>query len=82
MIPSPEDFEIIDAHTHPFFDFENGCIGPYGKPETMTEFDFEIKKVGVNYYSGSPLVKHFISDFAEIRKLNEDALRMRDQFPA
>ena len=82
MIPSPADFEIIDAHTHPFFDFENGCIGPYGKPETMAEFDFEMKKVGVDYYSGSPLVKHFISDFSEIRKLNEDALRMRDQFPA
>lgn len=82
MIPNPADFDIIDVHTHPFLDFENGCIGPYGKPETMAEFDFEMRKVGISRYTGSPLVKHFVTDFAEIRKINEDALRIRDQFPA
>lgn len=82
MIPNPLDFDIIDSHTHPFFDFENGCIGPYGKPETMEEFDFEMRKVGIGRYSGAPLVKHPVSDFAEIRKINEDALRIRDRFPS
>lgn len=82
MIADTQKFEIIDAHTHPFLDYENGCIGPYGKPEDMAEFDKEMKKVGIDFYSGSPLVKHVITDFAEIKQLNEDALRIRDQFPA
>lgn len=82
MIPDPADFEIIDAHTHPFLDFQNGCIGSFGKPETMEEFDREMKKVGISRYAGAPLVTHPVTDFAEIRKLNEDALRIRDRFPA
>lgn len=81
MIPNPLDFDVIDVHTHPFLDFENGCIGAYGKPETMEEFDREMRKVGIRRYSGSPLVKHKVSDYAEIRKINEDALRIRDRFP-
>ena len=55
MIKNAQDFEIIDAHTHPFLNFEDGCIGPYGKPEDMAEFDREMKKVGVDFYSGYPL---------------------------
>lgn len=82
MKAKTEDFEIIDAHTHPFLDVENGCIGPYGKPCNMEEFDWEMKKAGIDFYSGSPVVKHKIENFAEIKKLNEDALRIRDKFPA
>lgn len=80
-IPDAAEFEIIDIHTHPFLDFENGCIGPYGRPVDMNEFDYEMKKVGIDRYSGAPLVKHPVTDYAEIRKLNEEALRIRDQFP-
>lgn len=82
MIPRTEEFEIIDAHTHPFLNFEEGCIGSYGKPETMEEFDREMKHAGISRYSGSPLVKAHVTDFAGIRKLNEDALRIRDRFPS
>ena len=56
-IPDAAEFEIIDIHTHPFLDFENGCIGPYGRPVDMNEFDYEMKKVGIDRYSGAPLVK-------------------------
>lgn len=82
MIHSADDFEIIDIHTHPFLDFENGCIGPYGKPGNMAEFHKEMKKVGIDRYAGAPLVKHHVTDYKEIRKLNEDALRIRDEFPS
>lgn len=82
MLPDPRNFEIIDCHTHPFLDFENGCIGAYGKPVDMAELDFEMKKAEIRRYSGSPLVKHRVADYAEIRKINEDVLRIRDQFPA
>ena len=80
-IPCPQDFEIIDAHTHPFLNREDGCIGSYGKPENMEEFDREMKKVGIGRYAGAPLVKHRITVFKEIHKLNNDALRIRDRFP-
>lgn len=81
MIHDPRDFEIIDVHTHPFLDYENGCIGPYGRPLNMDEFDYEMKKVGIGKYSGAPLVTHHVTDFSEIRKLNEDALKIRDRHP-
>ena len=66
MIPSPADYEIIDAHTHPFLDFAASSIAPYGKPETMAEFDYEMHKVGIDRYAGAPLVKKKISDFKDI----------------
>ena len=82
MIIDPSQYEIIDAHTHPFLDFKSGCIGPYGKPETMEEFDREMHKVGIQRYSGAPLMKKKNTDFADIVQLNEDVLRIRDRFPA
>ena len=82
MIPRADDFEIIDAHTHPFLNFAEGCIGPYGKPENMEEFDMEMKRVGIRRYAGAPLVTFPVNDFAKIHELNEDALRIRDRFPS
>ena len=82
MIANPLDYEIIDAHTHPFLDFKMGCIGPYGKPETMAEFDFEMHKVGIGRYAGAPLVKKKISDFKDVISVNEDALKIRDKYPS
>ena len=82
MIPDPRDFEIIDAHTHPFLDRELGCIGPYNSPKDMAEFNSEMLRLGINKYSGSPLMRKKITDFNDIRSLNTDALRIRDMFPA
>ena len=81
MIPSPEDFEIIDAHAHPFIDREC-CGAPYGHPNNMDEFDHEMKKVGIDYYAGSLAVLYPVTDYQKIRKLNEDALRIRDKYPS
>lgn len=82
MIPDPADYEIIDAHTHPFLDFASGCIGAYGKPETMEDFDREMHKVGIGRYAGAPLFRGKVGSYAEIEKINDDALRIRDRFPA
>ena len=77
---TPDDFEIIDAHSHPFV---GECIGaPYGHPKTMEEFDYEMKKVKVDYYAGSLVYLRPVTDYAEIRQLNEDALRVRDKYPS
>ena len=77
---SPDDFEIIDAHAHPFIGTCDGA--PYGKPETMEEFVYEMKKVKVDCFAGSLVRLHPVTDYAGIRKLNEDALRIRDRYPS
>ena len=82
MIADPADYEIIDAHTHPFLDFKTGCIGHYGKPETMEEFDREMRKVGIDRYAGAPILLKKITEFKDIIAVNEDALRIRDRFPS
>ncbi|MPM38044.1 hypothetical protein SDC9_84667 [bioreactor metagenome] len=79
---SPDDYEVIDAHTHPFLDFATGCIGPYGTPQTMEEFDFEMKKVGISRYAGAPLCLNPKPGFSAIQRINADALRIRDRFPS
>lgn len=84
MLHSPSDFEIIDAHTHPFLDFDYGCIGKYGSPQTMEEFDQEMKKVGIFKYAGAPIIRarKDKTSFEEIRHLNRIALQIRELFPA
>ena len=79
MIHSPEDFEIIDAHVHPFVNPAD-CIGPFGYPRSMEEFDAEMRKVGITRYAGSVLSRPCES-FADIQRMNRDALRVRDRFP-
>ena len=81
MIHNAADFEIIDAHTHPFLDPAD-CIGAYGQPKSMAEFDAEMKKVGSVRYAGSVIsVRRANDGWAGIKGMNEDALRIRDQFP-
>ena len=79
---SPDDFEIIDAHAHPFIDPQCGNTGPYGHPRTLDEFIREMKKAKVDYFAGSTVFLHEVTDYAEIRKLNEEALRIRDLCPS
>ncbi len=81
MIPNAADFEIIDAHTHPFLDPAD-CIGAYGQPASMAEFDAEMKKVGSARYAGSVIsARRAEKGWTGIKEMNEDALRIRDQFP-
>ncbi len=82
MTFDPAEYEIIDAHTHPFLNFQTGCIGAYGKPETMEEFDCEMRRLGIRRYAGAPLMRKKNTDFIDICRVNEDALRIRDRFPA
>ena len=44
----PEDFEIIDAHIHPFED-PSQRIGAYSCEQTMAEFDAENRAFRVEY---------------------------------
>ena len=76
----PEDFEIIDAHIHPFED-PSQRIGAYSSEQTMAEFDAEMCRAGVDMYAGSVIAKGDPEDFKWIQHLNRTALRLRDSFP-
>lgn len=77
---SPEDFEIIDMHVHPFEDPVHS-ISPYGSLKSMDEFDAEMRRAGVDMYAGSVIGRSDPDDFNWIRHLNRCALRLRDRFP-
>ena len=48
----PEDFDIIDMHTHPFTAPEMS-IARFGNPRDMEEFIREMNKVGIYKFAGS-----------------------------
>ena len=76
----PEDFDIIDMHTHPI-STPDTLIGRFWKDMTMDDFVKEMNKVGIYKYAGSVIsVPSREVDFAEIRRLNRDALRLRDRY--
>ena len=75
-----EDFEIIDAHIHPF-DTLSQRIGAYSVGSSMADFDAEMCRAGVDMYAGSVIEKGDPDDFNWILHLNRTALRMRDRYP-
>ena len=77
----PEDFDIIDMHTHPFT-APDTLIGIFWRPGSMADFLKEMHKVGIFKFAGSVVrnVREDV-DFAAIRRLNRDALRLRDRYP-
>lgn len=77
---SPEDFEIIDMHVHPFEDVAQR-IGGYRAPADAESFHAELLRLGIDRYAGSVL-QVGPAGFEWIRHLNRIALRLRDRFPA
>lgn len=77
---SPEDFEIIDMHVHPF-ETASQCIGAYGAPADSDAFDAELRRAGADRYAGS-VIERGPEGFEWIRHLNRTALRLRDRYPA
>lgn len=74
------DFEIIDAHIHPFLDTENR-LSVYDRPETCPEMMRELLESGVSRACGSVIKAAEITDFEYIRKCNRDTLELRDRYP-
>ncbi len=74
------DFEIIDAHIHPFVDRAD-CFGPYGWPETPQEFVSDLQSCGIRRACGSAIIKSRAEDFDTVRDCNRDALKFRELYP-
>lgn len=79
MIKFECDYEIIDAHIHPF-EREENSIAPFGAPNTFEEYTAELKRIGTSRACGSFLIKHPCS-WAEIRQANRAVLAIRDKDP-
>ena len=73
--------ELFDFHLHPFLDTINS-IARYGHPADWKEFLGNLKRHGITQCAGSVIHKIDGSDFGEIRKMNDEALRLRDLAPA
>lgn len=77
----PEDFDVIDMHTHPFLTPDQ-VIGQFWKPDSIADFVREMAKVGIHKFAGSVIYNTCGNyDFKSITKLNNDALRIRDMYP-
>ncbi len=75
----PEDFDIIDMHTHPITTPDSNICRFHDM--TMDDFVRELHKVGVHKFAGSVVsIPAHEADFAEIKRLNRDALRLRDRY--
>ncbi len=76
---TPFDYEIIDAHVHPYLKSENN-LALYGYPVTTEDFIRELKKVGIGRACGSVIVRKEIN-FEEMRELNNEALELQSLYP-
>lgn len=74
------DFEIIDAHIHPFIDQANS-IAPYGAPTTLEEYTGELKKIGTDRACGSLVVKNHECTWDDIKAANRETLAIADRYP-
>ena len=72
-----EDFEIIDFHTHPFLrDTCNWCMYPGAVPD-MERFQEDLTAAGISRFAGSVIERVSGAEFAEINRLNQDALCLK-----
>ncbi|NLF92576.1 MAG: amidohydrolase [Oligosphaeraceae bacterium] len=74
------DYEIIDAHLHPFL-HPDCCINQYQAVQTVEGFVAHLRQQGISLCAGSIVRKLAGDDFTPIRALNQDALEFRQQYP-
>jgi predicted TIM-barrel fold metal-dependent hydrolase len=78
---SQSDFEIIDAHIHPFIAPENNTER-FSKTSNTANFFAELKRAGISRSCGSVIHKLTKPAFDEIKELNREALEIRKQQPS
>lgn len=72
------DYEIIDAHCHPFEKAENN-LAYFGAPNSLEEMTHEFKKVGIDRACGSVIVKNNACKWEEIRFANDQVMKIAEQ---
>ncbi|OGV58198.1 MAG: hypothetical protein A2X49_03265 [Lentisphaerae bacterium GWF2_52_8] len=71
---------ITDCHIHPALDPETnfGCFGNIGDIKSQID---TLRRAGISRACGAPIARMTPSSFAEVRALNDKALRLRNEFP-
>jgi len=78
---NPNDYEIIDAHIHPALtpDQDTSWFNKAGTGQRMVD---SLRRIGIRRACGSIISGRIsVDSFAAVKKLNDDALSFRDQFP-
>lgn len=74
------DFQIIDAHVHPFLDERTRtCI--YGIPATPEEMVKTLREAGVVRCCGSTIIPGADGSLEQLKEENRISLAFRDRFP-
>ncbi|MBQ9500648.1 MAG: amidohydrolase [Lentisphaeria bacterium] len=74
-------YRIIDAHIHPFTPECGKNIARFGHPQNVEELFGELKSLGISRCCGTFIVSAESLDFADVMKLNEAALALREKYP-
>lgn len=74
------DFQIIDAHVHPFLN-EKNRFSIYGNPSTPEEMVKTLREAGVVRCCGSIIVHDADGSLEQMREANCGVLAFRDRFP-
>ena len=73
-------YEIIDCHYHPGLDDETDTnwFGPSGSIQEQID---TLKRAGISRACGAPVKWFENGSFSEIKKMNDQAIALRDRFP-
>ena len=72
--------EIIDCHIHPAVDKETDFCWYKDSGSIRKQFD-DLKRAGISRACGSLILRKKPASFAEIKRLNDAALSIRDRYP-
>ena len=72
---------IIDAHAHPFISDIDNTGYRYGGPKTPEDFIDGLKRAGISKACGTVISATDGKDFNDMKRLNDDALRLSEMYP-
>ncbi len=73
--------EIIDFHMHPFLSADERYATIYDPVGSFDEMVLDMERAGVGLFSGSVIKRGVGSDWAEIKRLNDQALGIQKLLP-
>lgn len=77
-LTAARDYEIFDAHVHPFNDPADNFAW-YGAPVTRDEFFAELRRAGISRSAGDVIRRGDGSSFAPVRAANAESLMVAEE---
>lgn len=73
-------YEIIDFHVHPFINSEENFCFFNNIVNSPTDFKDDLLRAGVSRCCGSIIKKFIPNSFEDIKKLNEEAINLKEKY--